>query len=110
MTNYTRGRNREYQVMHFLREHGWVCSRSAMSHGPVDVFAAKRGRILLIQVKSGSARIKRPEINVLKKWAEEFDATAEVWSYKQKGVLEREVIRSRSDLQEISSSSPNPPV
>lgn len=103
MTNYARGRNREYQVMHFLREQGWVCSRSAMSHGPVDVFAAKGGKILLIQVKSGSARIKKPEISTLRRWADAFGATAEVWSYKSKGILEREVIRNEKSVEFTSA-------
>ncbi len=79
--------------MQILREKGWVCSRSAMSHGPVDVFAAKGGKILLIQVKSGSARAKKSELEVLKKWAVAFDARAEVWSYKGRGKLERTVVR-----------------
>lgn len=107
MTNYTRGRNREYQVMHSLREQGWVCSRSAMSHGPVDVFAAKGGKILLIQVKSGSARIGKAELDVLKRWAEAFDATAEVWSYKSRGILVREVVRAKEDSRELIHVYPN---
>lgn len=97
MTNYTRGRSREYKTMQILREKGWFCSRSAMSHGPVDVFAAKGGRILLIQVKSGSAVAKKIELDLLKKWAIAFDAMAEVWSFKRRGKLEKLVIRAKME-------------
>ena len=37
--------------MDMLKSQGWVVARSAGSHGPVDVFAAKEGIILLVQVK-----------------------------------------------------------
>lgn len=78
-----------------------------MSHGPVDVFAAKGGRILLIQVKSGSAKIKKPEVDILRRWAEAFDATAEVWSYKPRGILEREVVRAKVESRELTPAYPN---
>ncbi len=51
-----------------LRNDGWMVSRSAMSHGPVDVFAAKDGVVRLIQVKSGSSRMKKGEVEILKSW------------------------------------------
>jgi Holliday junction resolvase len=95
-SNYVRGRAREYQVMNLLRSKGWVCSRSAMSHGPVDVFAAKSGRILLIQVKSGSARVKPDEILMLKSYAVAFNADAQVWSFKKRGVLLKTVVFKRN--------------
>ncbi len=66
-----------------------------MSNCPVDVFAAKNGNVLLIQVKSGSARIKKLELDLLKKWAEAFDARAEVWSFRKRGKLEKKVVRSQ---------------
>ena len=64
-----------------------------MSHGPVDVFAAKKGHVVLIQVKSGSSRIKKEELALLKKWAEAFDARAEVWSFRRRGGLEKKIVR-----------------
>ena len=54
--NYVKGRSREYRAMSVLKKDGWMVSRSAASHGAVDVFAAKDGRVLLLQVKSGKAR------------------------------------------------------
>jgi Holliday junction resolvase len=95
MTNYTRGRNREYQTMNALRRDGWVCSRSAMSHGPVDVFAAKSGKILLVQVKSGSSRMKESELQLFVAWAEHFNASAEVWYYKKRGKLRKHSVRKQ---------------
>jgi len=100
MTNYSRGRSREYETMKRLRDDGWCCSRSAMSHGPVDVFAAKDGVVRLIQVKSGSSRMKKGEVEILKRWGDHFDATAEIWYYKKRGRLQRHVIRN----QEVASA------
>jgi Holliday junction resolvase len=95
MTNYSRGRAWEYKTMNLLRAEGYVCSRSAMSHGPVDVFAAKAGKILLIQVKSGSARAKKYELNLLKKWAAAFNAEGQVWSFRKRGQLVKVVVRAK---------------
>ena len=58
-----------------------------MSHGPVDVFAARSGKVLLIQVKSGSARVKKEELDLLRSFARAFNAEAQVWSFKKRGVL-----------------------
>jgi Holliday junction resolvase len=96
MTNYSRGRSKEYETMKRLKADGWKCSRSAMSHGPVDVFAAKGGIVRLIQVKSGSSRMKKGEIEILKDWGEHFDATAEIWYYKKRGKLQKHVVRTQS--------------
>ncbi len=79
--------------MHILRESGWVCSRSAMSHGPVDVFAGRSGNVLLVQVKSGSARAKKEELELLRMWAEAFNADAEVWYFKKRRKPKRVAVR-----------------
>jgi len=75
--------------MEMLRGEGWVAGRSAGSHSPVDIFAAKEGRVMLVQVKNGSARIEAKELRELVKWAEAFDADAEVWYFKGKGNLKK---------------------
>ena len=90
-TNYYRGRAKEYKVMNILRSEGWVCSRSAMSHGPIDVFAAKDGEILVIQVKSGKARIGREEGIRFVQWAQAFGAVGELWQFRERKGLERRV-------------------
>ena len=89
---YTRGRAREYKTMELLRKEGWLASRSAASHGAVDVFAAKEGRILLVQVKSGRARATKEELEELVTWGKSANGDAEVWYYKGRGkVVKRRV-------------------
>ena len=78
--------------MAMLREEGWVCSRSAMSHGPVDIFAGKDGKTILIQVKSGKARINKQEKEDLARWAKAFGANAEIWYFKSRnGVIKEKL-------------------
>ena len=91
-TAYARGRSREYQVLKKLRSEGWYCSRSAASHGPVDVFAAKEGRIRMIQVKSGRGRLKPGDRETLKLWARAYAGTAEVWYFRRRGGVLKEIV------------------
>jgi len=78
--------------MAILRKEGWVCSRSAMSHSPVDVFAGKDGKTILIQVKSGKARMNKQEKEELARWAKAFGAEAEIWYFRKKnGVIKEKV-------------------
>jgi Holliday junction resolvase len=86
---YERGRAKEYRTMELLKKEGWLVSRSAASHGAVDVFAAKGGRVLLVQVKSGKARIKKEELEELVLWGKNSDGDAEVWHFKDGGKVER---------------------
>ena len=73
-----------------------------MSHGPVDVFAAKDGNILLIQVKSGSSRMRKEDLETFEHWAEHFNASAEVWYYKKRGKLQRHSVRRQAEPIAIS--------
>ncbi|MGA2666164.1 MAG: restriction endonuclease [Nitrososphaerales archaeon] len=86
---YARGRAKEYRCMELLKREGYVVGRSAGSHSPVDLFAAKDGRVMLIQVKSGTARVKKDELRELVKWAEAFNADAEVWHFMGRGNLQK---------------------
>jgi Holliday junction resolvase len=88
-TRYERGRAKEYKAMAILKKDGWLVSRSAASHGAVDVFAAKEGKLLLIQVKSGRARVKKEEMEQLVSWGRHSNGDAEVWHFKGKGLLEK---------------------
>jgi Holliday junction resolvase len=88
-TPYTRGRSREYEVLRKLREEGWLCSRSAASHGPVDIFAGKGGMILMIQVKSGTGRATREEREILKTWGKAFQGRVEIWRFRKGKPLEK---------------------
>lgn len=89
--------------MRLLRQWGWVCSRSAMSHGPVDIFAAKDGNILLIQVKSGSSRLRSPELSLFMDWGRAFDATAELWYFPPRGPLHRRVVYNPKHSPSVGS-------
>jgi Holliday junction resolvase len=88
-TLYEKGRAREYATMAMLKREGWKVSRSAASHGAVDIFAAKEGRMLLIQVKSGRAKVKKDELAELVDWGKQSNGDAEVWHFKGRGVIER---------------------
>ncbi|MDE1853085.1 MAG: hypothetical protein KGI38_04965 [Thaumarchaeota archaeon] len=73
-----------------------MVGRSAASHGAVDVFAAKEGRVLLIQVKSGKARATKEELEELVKWGKSSNGDAEVWYYKGRGkVVKRRVFAAK---------------
>jgi Holliday junction resolvase len=72
-----------------LKKAGWMVSRSAASHGAVDVFAAKDGKVLLVQVKSGKARATKEELEELVMWGRHSNGDAEVWYYKNRGKVVR---------------------
>mgnify|MGYP001097664569 FL=1 len=92
MTQYTKGRAYEYKALTILRKQGWLCSRSAASHSPVDIFAGKDGKLLLVQVKSGSGRVSEEAVKALREWGRAFDARVEVWSFKKRGGVEVETL------------------
>ena len=89
VSRYAKGREREYRTMSILKHDGWLVSRSAASHGAVDVFAARGGKLLLIQVKSGRARVKKEELENLVSWGRNSNGDAEVWHFKDGGNVER---------------------
>lgn len=93
---YVSGRAKEYVAMSSLKKEGWMVSRSAASHGAVDVFAARDGRVLLVQVKSGKARATKEELEELAKWGRHSNGDAEVWYYKGRGkIVKRRVYAAR---------------
>ena len=51
--NYTNGRNREYQIKHYLESKGFTCYRTAGSHSQVDIIALSKSQIYFIQSKKG---------------------------------------------------------
>ncbi|MFH0847997.1 MAG: hypothetical protein V1857_00660 [archaeon] len=103
-TPYYRGRSREYQVMRRLRSEGWLCSRSAASHGPVDIFAAKEGEVVLIQVKSGKGRLSPAERETLRSWAQAYQARAEVWFFKKRTTEKLLILDAKKSNMPESSS------
>ena len=94
--NYISGRSREYRAISALKKDGWLVSRSAASHGAVDVFAAKEGKVLLVQVKSGKASATKEEMEELVLWGKNANGDAEVWYYKGRGkVVKRRVYAAK---------------
>jgi len=91
-SSYYRGREKEYRVLRSLRSEGWLCSRSAASHSPADIFAAKDGHVLIIQVKSGRARVSGKEKETLRAWGKAYGARVEIWHFKGRKGIEREVV------------------
>ena len=81
--------------MSALKKEGWMVSRSAASHGAVDVFAAKDGKVLLLQVKSGRARATKVELEELANWGKSANGDAEVWYYKGRGKLVKRRVFAR---------------
>jgi Holliday junction resolvase len=94
LSRYSKGRAKEYRVMSMLRNMGWLVTRSAASHGPVDIIAAKKGRVLLIQVKSGKSRVSKDEFSELVKWGENFGSDVEIWHFKGRGKIEKKRVFS----------------
>jgi Holliday junction resolvase len=60
-----------------------------MSHGPVDVFAAKDQKVILIQVKSGKGRMTKSEKEKFAEWGKAFGADAEIWHFDRRKGLSR---------------------
>jgi Holliday junction resolvase len=65
--NYVKGRKKEYKIMKEYKENGWVCLRSAGSHGFADVIAIHPTQKIVhfIQAKPNGYSLK--EIDKLEK-------------------------------------------
>ena len=96
MTQYTRGRRKEYDVTRRLRAKGWTAQRTAGSHGLFDVTAIKPGQpVKLIQVKyTKRAALAWQDSNwaTLSAWArtQSIPVDVEAWVYRY-GVAEPQV-------------------
>ncbi len=81
MSNYSKGRKREYDVMDILKKAGYQCLRTAGSHGMWDVIAIGPSNIRLIQVK-----LNRTPTPAERRAIEEFRVaprtTKEVWMFR----------------------------
>lgn len=74
---YKRGAQAERDFVKLLRTQGYVAGRSAGSHSPIDIWAAKDGRIRFYQLKVGQRRWpSRDERFALKVDAERAGADA----------------------------------
>lgn len=68
-----RGRSAEYWVKRLLEDQGYFVIRSAGSHTPIDLIAAKEGLRMAVQVKVKGVFTKE-ERDELLKWTEQFQA------------------------------------
>ncbi len=77
-----------------------MCSRSAASHGPVDIFAGRNGQTLLIQVKSGKSRVSELDRKILKDWAKAYRGRAEIWHFHRRKGLRKILVYDASESGE----------
>jgi Holliday junction resolvase len=89
---YARGRAYEYKALTKLRDEGWLAQRSAASHSPIDIFAGKGAQTVLIQIKSGKAKVKEADRQVLREWAQAFNARAEIWHFRKRRAISIECV------------------
>jgi len=77
VTNYQRGRAKEYRVKKKLEQQGYYVIRSAGSHSYFDLIAIHKEKreILLIQVKK---RATKKDRELYEKLAKEFDGKYDV--------------------------------
>jgi len=86
MSNYTRGREKEYRAIKLLEEQGYYCIRSAGSHTVIDViaFLQKNGLemtpIRAIQIKSGRSPYKK-DLKKLQQLSLPFSVSKELWRF-----------------------------
>lgn len=86
MTKYAKGAQKERDLVRKLREEGWVATRTAGSHGPADVWAARKGTIRFLQLKAGVRRWpSRDERFALSVMAERAGAEAFVVFWPDRG-------------------------
>src|SRR5208283_3748142 len=97
----TRGCGRKDRAMQILRKDGWKCSGPA---GPIDLFASKRGKLLLVRITRGSAVLSKQDRSELRSWSRTFRADrAETWFFGKRAVQKEVVYRRRqSDDNELA--------
>jgi Holliday junction resolvase len=82
MNHARRGRAAEHRTRDVLRDQGFTVIRSAGSKGAIDLCAFDGDRVLLVQVKRGTARLSRTERTALLALARPTNAAIEVWTWK----------------------------
>lgn len=83
MTQYFRGRRKEWEVVKTLKAAGYRVVRSAGSHGPWDVCAVSPIEVILIQVKyHKTGKVSSSEISDFQTMAVPSDRVRkEVWIF-----------------------------
>ena len=83
MSNYAKGRRREYRVQQILEQAGYQTIRAASSKGVADVIAVAGGHVRFISVKSGVAYASAVEREALQELAERSNGyfDVEIWRF-----------------------------
>ncbi len=80
--NYVNGANFERKVKAELENAGYLCFRTAGSHGVADVIAVEFGSVMLVQCKI-SNKISKDERAKLKALAQKYNCTGKI-AYREK--------------------------
>ena len=81
MTNYQKGRYREYRCRDYLRELGYFVVRSAGSKTAADIIAISENDVLVIQVKSKGEAGKKAVEKLKAQVPKNPNITRQVWEY-----------------------------
>jgi Holliday junction resolvase len=95
VTAYRRGAYREKRAAELLRGDGYYVVESRGSHGVADLMAAKVGQVLLVQVKTGEARLDDDWWNGLHEAATGCGGLAIVADWPRRGRLRLRRITGR---------------
>jgi len=90
--------NAEQKAVRLFKADGWFAA--GIRQGPVDVIARKDGRIVFVQVKSGMARAKKSELELMVMWGRALNADSELWYFKGRWVVKRRVFTAKRWLQQ----------
>jgi len=92
--NYARGASAERLAKAELEADGYAVIRAAGSKGKCDLFAAKLGELLLIQVKTGSGRVTPEERAFLRTLQAQSGGRAQIWTRVRGGWTKEDVVDS----------------
>ncbi|GIV52253.1 MAG: hypothetical protein KatS3mg038_2774 [Candidatus Kapaibacterium sp.] len=85
MSNYTRGRQLEYDAKRYFEERGYLVIRSAGSKSPVDLVCLHPSLpVLLVQCKYGVARLSKRDRERLSVLARAYNARACIVTRKRR--------------------------
>jgi len=90
-SSYSRGVRAERTIANRLRNKGYVVRQSRGSRGPYDLYALKRGRKALVQVKSGSSPFSRADRTRLRAAARSKGAKAYLMRVKR-GQIQSKIV------------------
>lgn len=90
-SSYSKGIVAERKIKSKLENKGWLVKQSRGSRGPYDLHAIRRGRKLLVQVKSGKSSLTGLERHRLRQVAKNKEAKALLMKYKR-GKIHSQII------------------